>query len=71
MNYAPINVSPLPRPSGLYGGFDIPEGSATDRIWDKQRFQILRFLNLKSQSFQKVVNLRKFQEIDPIIEQIL
>ena len=25
MSYAPINVSPLPRPSGLYGGFDIPD----------------------------------------------
>ena len=25
MRYAPINVSPLPCPSGLYGGFDTPD----------------------------------------------
>ena len=25
MSYAPINVSLLPRPSGLYGGFDISD----------------------------------------------
>ena len=43
-------------------------GSATDRIWDKQRFQILRFSNLKSQKFSKI---SKFQEIDLIIEQNL
>ena len=42
--------------------------STTDRIWDKQRFQILRFSNPKSQKFSKI---RKFQEIDLIIEQIL
>ena len=45
------------------------EGSAMDRIWDKQRFQILfSGSNLKSQSFQKVGNLKK---IDLIIKQIL
>ena len=43
-------------------------GSVTDRIWDKQRFQILRFSNLKSQKFSKI---SKFQENDLIIEQIL